>query len=278
MVLSLVGGGFLGGFVLGSRSVDREPVRALGRERDALADELANLRQQVVACERVQQIEQERDRSAQAQLKAAQDERLALVKEVSALKRLVSEGARSAVSVQGLTLVAMDGEHAGGSGAVPGLVAKEGEYAVGKGPASATGSAQREYRYGFTVSQLVEGVGETSGSIDIKVSGRQGDKDKTLSLKQLKGSRPTKLAMRFDHFQTIEGQLVLPEGFEPKALTVEIRPAGDKLIASAETFPWRVGTPAVGGGPEPALVHDQPAADAQDIDAEDPPRDPPGSP
>jgi hypothetical protein len=132
-----------------------------------------------------------------------------MMKEVSSLRRLLRSGGRGAVTVPALHLAAAD--------------------------------APREYRYRFTVSQLVDGVGETSGKIDIKVSGKQDGADRTLSLKQLAGSKPAKLAMRFDHFQTFEGHLVLPSGFEPQALILEVEPQGDKLIASQETFPWRLG-------------------------------------
>ena len=211
VVISLAAGAFWGGFVLGARSLGMDSIQALQdlqRERAALTAELVGLRQVSIACERTQRIDQERDRSVQEQLKAAQDERLALASEVSSLKRLIRAGGRSVVAVQGLRL--------------------------------AIGEAQREFRYRFTVSQLIEDVGQTSGSIDIKLTGTQNGKDKTLTLKQLKGSQPTKLAMRFDHFQTFEGHLVLPAGFEPRALTVAINPKGDNLIASSETFPWQV--------------------------------------
>ena len=211
VVISVAAGAFWGGFVLGARSLGTESIQALQdlqRERAALTAELVGLRQVSIACERTQRIDQERDRSVQEQLKAAQDERLALASEVSSLKRLIRAGGRSVVAVQGLRL--------------------------------ATGEAQREFRYRFTVSQLIEDVGQTSGSVDIKLTGTQNGKDKTLTLKQLKGSQPTKLAMRFDHFQTFEGHLVLPAGFEPQALTVAINPKGDKLIASTETFPWQL--------------------------------------
>jgi hypothetical protein len=214
VVISVAAGAFWGGFVLGARSLGTESIQAsralqaLQRERDALTAELVGLRQASIACERTQRIDLERDRSVQEQLKAAQDERLALASEVSSLKRLIRAGGRSVVAVRGLRL--------------------------------ATGEAQREFTYRFTVSQLIEDVGQTSGSIDIKLTGTQNGKDKTLTLKQLKGSQPTKLAMRFDHFQTFEGHLVLPAGFEPQALTVAINPKGDKLIASAETFPWQL--------------------------------------
>jgi hypothetical protein len=214
IVISLAAVAFRGGFLLGARSLRPELTQAgfasqaLQRERDGLTAELAGVRQESIACERTRQIDQERDRSVQEQLKAAQDEHLALAREVASLKRLIRTGGRSVVAVQGLRL--------------------------------AVGDAQREFRYRFTVSQLIEDVGETSGSIDIAVSGTQGGKDKTLALKQLKGSQPARLAMRFDHFQTFEGRLVLPAGFQPQALTIEIAPKGDKLIASAETFPWQL--------------------------------------
>ncbi len=214
VVISVAAGAFWGGFVLGVRSLRTESIQAsealqaLQRECDALTLELARLRQENIACDRTRQIEQERDRSVQEQLKASQDERLALAREVASLKKLIRAGGRSVVAVQGLRLTA--------------------------------GEAMREFTYRFTVSQPIEDVGQTSGSIDIKLTGRQNRKDKTLTLKQLKGSQPTKLAMRFDHFQTFEGRLVLPTGFEPQALTVVIDPKGDKLIASAETFPWQL--------------------------------------
>jgi hypothetical protein len=214
VVISLAAGAFWSGFILGARALRTESIQAsqalqtLQRECDALTAELAGLRQDNIACDRTRQIEQERDRSVQEQWKASEDERLALAREVASLKKLIRAGGRSVVAVQGLRLVA--------------------------------GEAKREFTYRFTVSQPIEDVGQTSGSIDIKLTGRQNGKDKTLTLKQLKGSQPTKLAMRFDHFQTFEGRLVLPAGFEPQALTVAINPKGDKLIASTETFPWHV--------------------------------------
>jgi hypothetical protein len=214
VAISAAAGGLWGGFLLGTRSLGpeliqaRQGLQALQRERDTLAGELSGLRQDSIACERVQRIEQGRDRSVQEQLKAAQDARLALAKEVSSLKRVIRLGGRSAVAVQGLTL--------------------------------ATGEARREFRYRLTLSQLIDDAGKTSGSIDLRLSGRQGKKDKTLTLKQLKGSKPSRLEMRLDRSQTFEGRLVLPAGFEPQTLTVVIEPQGDKSIASTETFPWRL--------------------------------------
>jgi hypothetical protein len=214
LLLSLLAGAFWGGFVLGTQQLEAKWNQAtktlehLRVERETTLDELVDLKQQAGACERMQQIEQEKDRSSQEQLKEAQDQRLALAKEVAKLKSLVRSGGRGGAAVQGLRLVA--------------------------------GEAPGEFRYSFTVSQLVEDIGEIAGKVALQVSGKQDGQDKTLTLDQLKGSDPEKLEMRFEHFQNFEGSLVLPAGFEPLSLTVAVKPEGDHLVESEETIPWRV--------------------------------------
>jgi len=190
-----------------------QALQTLQGERDGLADALANAlaeaNKQAILCERTREIDRERDLVAQAELKAAQDERLALAREVFSLKRVIREGGKGVVAVQDLRLASTE--------------------------------AQREFSYSFTLTQLVEEFGPSKGGIEIKLTGKRGSKDETLSLKQLKGSKPNKLTMDFEHFQNLEGRLVLPQGFEPHTLVVEVNPKGEKLVGSVETFPWRPG-------------------------------------
>ena len=214
LLLSLLAAAFWGGFVLGRDKVEADYIlsikalQAVQAERDALLREVADLKQQSAACEQMQRIDQEKDRSAQEQLKEAQDQRLALAKEVATLKRLVRSGGHGGVAVQGLRVTA--------------------------------GEEPREFRYSFTVSQLVEDVGEIAGRIAIQIAGKQGDKDKSFTLDQLEGAKPARLEMRFEHFQNFEGSLVLPAGFEPLSLTVVVEPEGEHVIESEKTFPWQV--------------------------------------
>jgi hypothetical protein len=216
--LSIATVAFWGGYRLGSRGPALEGVQALQRERDGLADVLAEARQEEILCQRIREIDQERDLSTQEQLKAGQDERLALVKEVSSLKRTIRDGGKGVVAVQDLRLSATE--------------------------------TPREFRYSFTLSQLIEGFGESKGGVELKLTGKKGGKDETLSLKQLKGSKPARLNMNFDHFQNFEGRLVLPEGFEPHTLVIEMDPKGAKLVANVETFPWRPGDRVQHGPPK----------------------------
>lgn len=186
----------------------------IGAFRDALSnahDELAALKQESVVLERSRQIERETTRSLQEQLKQAQDERLELVKESKYLKRLIRDGGKGAVRVHDLRLT--------------------------------SGEAAGQYRYGFTVTQLVPGVGESSGRVVLQVEGERDGKDVSLSLEDLPGAHPSKLPMRFEFFQNFQGNFRLPEGLAPRGVSITIEPAADDMLRTSEAFPWVIVEP-----------------------------------
>ena len=217
----LVAASFAVGFELGLKhgsSIADPRFETLLEERNSAAAELAALREEVselrqegTVLERSRQIERETNKALQAQLKDAQDERLALVKEGTYLKRLLKEGGKGAVRVHDLVL--------------------------------ASGEAPQSVRYRFTVSQLIPDSGETKGRVSLRVAGTQAGKDRELRMEQLAGADPMELGMRFDHFQSFQGELTLPDGFEPRLLTVIISPEGDWLADTSEAFPWVLGGP-----------------------------------
>jgi hypothetical protein len=185
-----------------------EERNAASAELAALGEEVSKLRQEASVLERSRQIERETNKALQSQLKEAQAERLALVKEGTYLKRLIREGGKGAVRVHDLVLAP-----AGGPGSV---------------------------RYSFTVTQLVPDMGETKGRVSLQVEGLQAGQARRLSLRQLPRAEPSELAMRFDHFQVFQGELSLPDGFEPRSLTITIDPEGDRLTGTSETFAWSI--------------------------------------
>jgi hypothetical protein len=46
------------------------------------------------------------------------------------------------------------------------------------------------------------------------------------------------LEVALEHLQTLSGTLELPEGFDPSAISIDVEPADDRLIATSERFPW----------------------------------------
>jgi hypothetical protein len=220
-VAVLIAASFVVGSELGRRqasamsdpglAVFLEECRSAAAELIALREEVSKLRQEGSVLERSRQIERETNKALQAQLKDAQDERLALIREGTYLRRLIKEGGKGAVRVHDLILLPGD---------QPGV-----------------------FRYRFTVSQLIPDFGETKGQVSLRITGSEGGADKEVGLEGLPRADPKLLSMGFDHFQSFQGELTLPDGFEPRQLTVAISPEGDRLAATSEAFPWILDRP-----------------------------------
>ncbi len=217
----LLAGTFWVGFELGqarvSTTLSAEVAAHVRRsdecvaERDAVRDEVASLYQQRTVLERTQQIDREANRSLADQLKRAQDERLTLSKDNSYLKRLVQDGGKGAVRVNDLRLT--------------------------------IGDTPRDYRYAFTITQLVPTLDASKGRIEMRIEGQQEGAPARLSLSDLPVAEPNRLDMDFEHFQSIQGTFALPEGFEPQGLVVEIKPENEQLLPTTESFPWTPESP-----------------------------------
>lgn len=185
-----------------------DQIAAVEQERDALAVDIGELKQQIIVLERSQQIDREVNKTASNQLKAAQDEHHAAEKEVSFLRRLIQEGGGGILQPMDFKL-----EEADQSG---------------------------EFSYSFTVRQLIPDFGESTGSVDLKITGTRDGKEVSLSLEKLEGSEPVSHKMEFKHFQSVAGHIRVPDDFDPESLVVEIKPSTSKLIPVSETFPWRI--------------------------------------
>lgn len=97
--------------------------------------------------------------------------------------------------------------------------------------------AQR-YRYRFTLVQVKEQVEQTKGKLVMKLVGRQDGKRKILDRAQFApdGEKVVKLA--FKHYQDIQGEAQLPEGFQPIELRIEFFPRNKGLKKLKAVFPW----------------------------------------
>ncbi len=64
------------------------------------------------------------------------------------------------------------------------------------------------------------------------------------ALAELSPDVKRRLNYRFKYFQDLEGTLLLPEGFVPSAVVVEMVPRGHSHPRPSRTFPWTVDMPA----------------------------------
>lgn len=183
-----------------------EHMCAAEGECDTLAAQVADLKARNIVLARSQQIDREVNRNLSKQIKEAQDERLALEKEVSLLQRLVREGGGGILQLKDFKLEAMD---------TPG-----------------------EFRYSFTVRQLVQDFGESVGKVEVQVIGKRDGEETDLSLDEVAGYKRLHHKMKFKHFQNFKGSIKVPDDFKPEKLVVAVKPETDKTTPVSATFPW----------------------------------------
>ncbi len=217
--LPAMGGGF---YYLGQQQagydrleVVKEREALLGRIQ-ALEAERDRLREQVALLERSNQMDREAYAKLDESLKGLQGEILELREEVAFYRGIVSPRQASA----GLRVERFKVEPQG-NGEVP------------------------LYHYKLVLTQVLKNDRIARGVVRVRVEGVRDGRPQTLPLHQLTPAKDKEnLPFRFRYFQKFEGDLLLPEGFVPRSVTVEVRPRKGKGFK--ESFPWP--SPAGGGG------------------------------
>jgi hypothetical protein len=99
----------------------------------------------------------------------------------------------------------------------------------------------RQYRYKVVLQQLATNHQLLNGSLTFNVVGRQDGAEKVLPLRALSDEIDTEnIKLRFKYFQTVQGQLRLPEGFEPERIELTARSSGSNAVKIEKRFGWLV--------------------------------------
>ncbi len=193
-------GGDGGAGLVGLQPDAKHRVEQLEEERDALRRELTMVKQAA-------EIDRESIVSIRDQIKQHQDERLKMEEELAFLRGIVStDSKKQALRVQNFKLE-------------PGL-------------------EDGQYLYRFSVTQVINSGIIAKGVIEMRVEGLLNGRSATLSLAQVSPEKLDRIKMRFRFFQNVEGKLMLPEGFEPASIEIDVKPSSDKLQPVQESYNW----------------------------------------
>ncbi len=210
VVLGLV---FIAGFIFGQGG----ELAGYGTEGGGSMEELAGVEQEFKALEEefeVQRIQHQLDRSA-----------LELVR-----KEITSQKDQIAKLEEGLRFY-------------KGLMAPE-EIAQGLSlRALELMATEKDDHYMFRIIAQQEALKHSTlkGSLSIEVFGRRGDEEVSYPLADLSEDiEGNAVTLRFRYFQSIEGELVVPEGFEPEGFRVIARASSPRKVELREQFPWDV--------------------------------------
>lgn len=99
----------------------------------------------------------------------------------------------------------------------------------------------RRYDFKVVMQQLATNHQVLNGSLRVTVVGRDGEAVRTMSLGELSPQvDEEEVKLRFKYFQNIEGQIELPEGFEPERIELQARSTGRNATSVEKKFGWLV--------------------------------------
>ena len=102
-----------------------------------------------------------------------------------------------------------------------------------------------KFNFSLLLTQVVEKHEYIQGSVVIKLLGQQvgeeGTSEKQYAVTELNGENSEQLRFRFRYFQNIDNQLTVPEGFEPREITIVAQSSGRNSQRLEKKFDWQIG-------------------------------------
>jgi hypothetical protein len=142
----------------------------------------------------------------QAEIKALQDERAELKREVALLESLVS-GSKDTLTLSDFGLRTSD---------------------------------ELNFQFEVTLSKRTESEDTVSGQVTVELSGDLAGERQILDMNQLTDGSRSSIGIRFKSFQKLKADLQLPEGFEPDSLKVLVSPDDKKFKSFEQVYDWKV--------------------------------------
>lgn len=187
---------------------------SLHEERDLLRARIAeeqktnqDLRARIAILERAAQVDKQAYAAVESAQKQVQDEMLELKEEVAFYRGIVAP----TETASGLNIPSFKVEGIG----KPGV-----------------------YRFKMVLTQVKSNVRVVKGYARVIFEGVKDGAQVQLSLKEASGGTLDTLKLRFKYFQNNEGEIVLPEGFLPSRVLVEVVPSGKGATRLKKTFDW----------------------------------------
>jgi hypothetical protein len=94
------------------------------------------------------------------------------------------------------------------------------------------------YRFKLILTQVMKNERIVRGNAKIFIDGLMQGQQRQLNLSEVSGGKLSNLELRFKYFQNIEGDIVLPDGFVPSSVLVDLKPRGRGKTRIKKSFDW----------------------------------------
>jgi len=118
------------------------------------------------------------------------------------------------------------------------------------------GTAAGHFEVHLTLLERTRPEADTKGTIELSVQGTSAGKPAALDQAALTDGKTHSQAFNFRYFETLDEEIVIPQGFTPERLTVQAEPGARGVARSAssangndpsgplvQSIPWRVDSP-----------------------------------
>jgi hypothetical protein len=96
------------------------------------------------------------------------------------------------------------------------------------------------FKYSLRLTQVVDKHEYVQGGVRINFKGLEGQSEKEFKLSDLDKTRQEAIRFRFKYFQNIDGELTLPQGFEPREVMIVAQPTGGNAQRLEKKFDWQL--------------------------------------
>ena len=104
------------------------------------------------------------------------------------------------------------------------------------------GKDDRSYNVKLVLVQVMQHDRSVNGEVGFSLDGAQDGVAVTYTLEQLlPPDADSKWRFSFRYFQNFDRQLVLPKGFEPERVNIEVRSRTKSIASVKQSFPWQAG-------------------------------------
>ncbi|HEX2668373.1 MAG TPA: DUF6776 family protein [Gammaproteobacteria bacterium] len=191
---------------------DRQAAVALQDSLDDAQERAEALNDQITALQRQRDVDQSARQEIQATLEELQRKQSDLQEEVAFYKGIVSPGeGEQGLRVQSLRF--------------------------------GNGGAPRLWHYRLVLTQVRTRELKIAGSVYMKIYGVQDGKAVTLDAREISPSGKGPASFAFQYFQSLEGDVLLPQGFTPGRVEVTAQESGHQAVQ--QNFDWSGGSGAV---------------------------------
>lgn len=104
------------------------------------------------------------------------------------------------------------------------------------------GTAKREYRVSLVLVQVMQHHRNVRGDVEFSLEGAQDGEVVTYTLEQLvPADQDSDWPFSFRYFQAFERELILPDGFTPEKVNIEVRSRTKSVASVEQSFVWQGG-------------------------------------